>query len=186
MVRRIITSTNQQGKSYIMEDSTVSNVQIPLANIDSNLKFHNLWVTNEMPVKINLQREEDPTKDVYVSTSPQKNGSMFRIVDYPPEHKLIDTVRNFSKEELEKFEKQVGVKLDYEANHPFMHSTKSIDFGIVLSGEIYLILDEEEVFLKAGDVVIQRGTNHSWANRSDNICQMAYVLLDAELISNKH
>ncbi|WP_150466549.1 cupin domain-containing protein [Francisella sp. SYW-9] len=181
MVKRVITSTNKNGKSYISDASIADNVEVPFADIDPDLKFHNLWVTNKMPVEVNLQEEEDATKNTYVSTSPQKNGSMFRIVDYPPESKLINTLKNFSDNELKDFEKRIGVKLDYNANHPLMHMTKSIDFAIVLSGEIYLVLDEEEIFLKAGDVVIQRGTNHAWSNRSDKICKMAYVLLDANL-----
>ena len=60
-----------------------------------------------------------------------------------------------------------------------MHMTKSIDFGIVLTGEIYLVLDKQEVLLKATDTIIQRGTAHAWSNRSNQDCLMAYVLLDA-------
>jgi quercetin dioxygenase-like cupin family protein len=64
------------------------------------------------------------------------------------------------------------------ARHPAMHRTRSVDYGIVLEGEIWLILDEEETLLRAGDVCIQRATNHAWSNRSDRRCVMAFVLLD--------
>jgi uncharacterized cupin superfamily protein len=61
-----------------------------------------------------------------------------------------------------------------------MHCTESIDYAVVLEGELTLILDDEDVVLKAGDVVVQRGTNHSWANRSDKICRVLYVLIDGK------
>ena len=62
--------------------------------------------------------------------------------------------------------------------HPFMHRTESADYGIVLAGEVTLVLDEEEVQLRAGDIVVQRGTIHAWANRSGKPCRMAFVLVD--------
>ena len=62
--------------------------------------------------------------------------------------------------------------------HPLMHRTESIDYGIVIEGELTLVLDEGEALLKPGSVVIQRGTNHAWANRSGKACRMLFVLID--------
>ena len=62
--------------------------------------------------------------------------------------------------------------------HPFMHRTETVDYAVVLEGEIVMLLDDDEVKLKAGDVVIQRGTNHAWSNRSDKPVKMLYVLVD--------
>jgi quercetin dioxygenase-like cupin family protein len=65
-----------------------------------------------------------------------------------------------------------------------MHRTKSVDYGIVLEGEIDLLLDSgETVNLKAGDVVVQRGTIHAWVNRTDKWCRIAFILIDAELVA---
>jgi uncharacterized cupin superfamily protein len=64
--------------------------------------------------------------------------------------------------------------------HPLMHRTQTIDYAVVLEGELTLILDEEDVTLKAGDVVIQRGTSHAWSNRSDKKCRILYVLIDGK------
>jgi quercetin dioxygenase-like cupin family protein len=61
-----------------------------------------------------------------------------------------------------------------------MHRTRSVDYGIVLEGEIFMVLDEQEVLLHAGDVVIQRGTDHAWENRTDRVCRMAFILIGAE------
>ena len=59
-----------------------------------------------------------------------------------------------------------------------MHKTATVDYAIVLSGEIYAIMDEGETLLRAGDVLIQRGTNHAWANRSERTARIAFVLID--------
>ncbi len=65
------------------------------------------------------------------------------------------------------------------ARHPFMHRTDSVDYSIVLSGEIYMMMDEDEFKLTAGDVVIQQGTNHAWSNRGSEPCMITFVLNDA-------
>ena len=67
-----------------------------------------------------------------------------------------------------------------ESRHAFMHRTETIDYGIVLEGELVLILDEGETIVRAGDIVIQRGTNHGWANRSDRNCRIAFILIDGK------
>jgi quercetin dioxygenase-like cupin family protein len=64
--------------------------------------------------------------------------------------------------------------------HPGFHKTSSVDYAIVLSGEIYALMDEGEVLLRAGDVLVQRGTNHAWSNRTDEPARLAFVLIDAE------
>jgi len=64
--------------------------------------------------------------------------------------------------------------------HLFMHRTETVDYAVVLEGEVVMLLDDEEVHLQAGDVVIQRGTNHAWSNRSDKPVKMLYVLIDGE------
>ena len=62
--------------------------------------------------------------------------------------------------------------------HPLMHRTESVDYGVVIEGELTLVLDEGEVALKQGCVVVQRGTSHAWANRSGKPCRMLFVLID--------
>lgn len=59
------------------------------------------------------------------------------------------------------------------------HRTETVDYGIVLDGEVVLVLDhEQETVLKAGDVVVQRGTDHRWENRTDSVARMAFILVD--------
>ena len=67
-----------------------------------------------------------------------------------------------------------------EGAHPGMHRTRSVDYAIILEGEIWSVMDKDETLMRAGDVLIQRGTNHAWANRSDKTARIAFVLLDGK------
>ena len=64
--------------------------------------------------------------------------------------------------------------------HFLYHRTNTVDYAIVLEGEIWALVDEGEVLMRAGDILIQRGTAHAWANRSNKTCRMAFILIDAE------
>jgi uncharacterized cupin superfamily protein len=64
--------------------------------------------------------------------------------------------------------------------HPMMHRTRSLDYAIIMSGEIDMLLDDGEVHLKAGDVVVQQATNHAWVNRGKEVCRIAFILMDGQ------
>ena len=112
---------------------------------------------------------------------PTNNGSVVRINRFAPESEAI---RNMSVEESRAAFAALGNEqastFGRGGRHPLMHRTESIDYAIVLSGEITMLLDEEEVHLKAGDVLIQCGTNHAWSNRSNDICEVAFILIDGK------
>jgi len=69
--------------------------------------------------------------------------------------------------------------IDHNARHFGFHKTRTLDYAIVLDGEIYAMMDEGECLLKPGDVLVQRGTNHAWSNRTDAPAYLAFVLIDA-------
>jgi len=71
-------------------------------------------------------------------------------------------------------------KVGLPPRHPMMHRTRSVDYAIIMSGEIDMLLDEGEVHLKAGDVVVQQATNHAWVNRGKEICRVAFILMDSQ------
>jgi quercetin dioxygenase-like cupin family protein len=104
-------------------------------------------------------------------------GSTFRCVEFAPEDpevmKTLDGKSAFS-------EMGAGANIVENARHPFTHRTDSLDYAIVLTGEIWMMMDEEEddLLLKAGDVLIQRGNNHAWSNRGTETCIIAFVLID--------
>lgn len=150
--RRIVTGL-KNGRSLIVEDKKVTNVSEHLPG----LLISDIWATNSMPVDLTQELLIDNT----LVPAPPKQGSYFRYVSIPPD-------------------KDLGIpEMIANETHPLMHKTDTLDYIIILSGELYLILDEEETLLKTGDIVIQKGTNHAWSNRSDQPCVQLAILLDA-------
>ncbi len=133
-MKRIITKNDENGLSYIVSTDIV-NIETPLADLDDKFKFYNLWTTNKMPVDLK-NNDDDPTYNQYVSTTPAPCGSMFRIVNYPPESQLLNKLASYTKDELTAFENTIGIKLDMKGKHPLMHMTHSIDYGIVLDASL--------------------------------------------------
>ena len=104
-------------------------------------------------------------------------GSIFRIVDFHPMPAEVATLDpNYQQQIIGDHEPSKG----RPPRHPLMHRTRSVDYAIVMAGEINMLLDEGEIHLKAGDVLIQQGTNHAWVNRGTETCRIAFVLIDAE------
>jgi uncharacterized cupin superfamily protein len=106
--------------------------------------------------------------------APPSRGSIFRVVDFP-------AAADFGAVDNAAMLREMGIGVGQSgARHASMHRTKSIDYAVVLSGEIDMLLDDSEVHLKAGDVLVQQGTNHAWVNRGKENCRIAFVLIDAE------
>ncbi len=103
-------------------------------------------------------------------------GSVFRVIEYPPDRVRLKTL------DPDRFFHAIGAQAADAATrrHPGMHKTSTVDYCVVLSGEIWAVLDESEVLLRAGDCLVQRGTNHAWSNRTDEPCAIAFVLIAAK------
>jgi quercetin dioxygenase-like cupin family protein len=112
---------------------------------------------------------------------PPKHGTVVRIADFAPES---DALRKLDSESAKKVFAAMGNEsastFQPGGRHPMMHRTETIDYAIVLSGELTLLLDDTDVLLREGDVVIQCGTNHAWSNRSGKPARIAFVLVDGE------
>jgi len=108
-----------------------------------------IWSTHETPADISMGENAEDLGARILGTAPPENGSRFTINDIPPG--------------------RPGV----------MHRTETLDYAILLSGELVAILDEDETVMRAGDILIQRGTSHAWANRSGEIARICFVLTDA-------
>ncbi|MBT5048248.1 MAG: cupin domain-containing protein, partial [Rhodospirillaceae bacterium] len=112
---------------------------------------------------------------------PTGNGTVVRINRFAPE---TDAIRNMSPEDakaaLAALGNEAASTFADNGRHPLMHRTETIDYAIVLSGEITMLLDDSEVHLKAGDVLVQCGTNHAWSNRSTDFCEIAFILIDGK------
>lgn len=161
-VRRIVTGENAQGRSIFVSDGPAPNciaeAGLPPAQV--------LWATGE-----DCAPGEDPAPAGFRFGFHSRGGSLLRIVDFPPDE-ACDT------NQLARFLDEHGVRGASGARHFWFHKTPSLDYAIVLEGEIYALMDEDETLMRAGDVLIQRATSHSWSNRSGRNCRMAFVLLD--------
>jgi mannose-6-phosphate isomerase-like protein (cupin superfamily) len=112
-----------------------------------------------------------------IGIAPPSGGSIFRIVDIPPTPPEVDAL------DLDYQHRIVGDHAPARGlppRHPLMHRTRTIDYAIIMAGEIDMLLDDTEIHFKAGDVLIQQGTNHAWVNRGSEPCRIAFVLIDAK------
>lgn len=177
-VRRIVTGHDAQGIAIIQEDGAVPRVQRIGGEIGP--LFHEVWNTSATPAPIDAASGEPAESGIVLA--PPKGGTRIRVLDIPPEG---DNLAEMSEEDRRAHFAEIGAA-DAVAGgaaaqrHAFMHLTETIDYGIVLEGELVLIMDEGETTVRAGDIVIQRGTNHGWSNRSDKNCRICFVLIDGE------
>jgi mannose-6-phosphate isomerase-like protein (cupin superfamily) len=147
--RRIVTGHDPEGRSVVLTDGAPPvRREVP----DAGVSFFELWNTNEIPAVVTADEPEPTERPLRVP--PMPNGTVIRVNEFRPGF------------------------LSPEGRQSPVHRTETIDYGIVLEGEMVLILDDEEVELRAGDVVVQRGTDHAWANRSDRVARMVFVLVD--------
>jgi naringenin degradation protein FdeH len=177
-IRRVVTGHDRNGKAIVLSDGFATSVKtVPLW---PGLISTDIWKTDSSPAILSKD-EPDPTLGPR-TLHPGPRGTILRISIVPPE---TDEVRKLDAGQAQEVFKGVGnanaSTLGRGARHPLMHRTETLDYAVVLEGEITMLLDDSEVHLKAGDVVIQRGTNHAWSNRSGKPVRMLYVLIDGEL-----
>ena len=174
--RRIVTGHDAQGRSIITSDAPCPHIMTIMGQ--ANFAVTDFWKTSATPADNSARTAADPCS-VPTQVAPPDNGSVFRVVQFPPDKdwaaKAAAMGGSVPIDETAKSASKGG-----EVRHAHMHRTRSLDYAIVLSGEIWAIMDIGETKLVAGDVFVQRGTNHSWANRSGAPCVVAFVLIDAQ------
>ncbi len=176
-IRRVVTGHDENGKAIVLSDAHAHAVKtVPLW---PGLVSTDIWKTTASPVPIGRE-EPDPTLTPR-TLHPGPRGTIFRISIVPPE---TEEIRNLDPDKAKQVFGGVGnaqaSTLGRGGRHPLMHRTETLDYAVVLEGKITMMLDDSEVHLEAGDVVIQRGTNHAWSNRSGKPVKMLYVLIDGE------
>jgi quercetin dioxygenase-like cupin family protein len=176
--RRVVTGHDETGRAIVISDGPAPFVHVN--KLDPDFYSTDIWRTFETPARIvprAAESTEGPRRQL-----PTPNGSVLRINHFPPES---DSVREMTPEESARVFAGLGNQqastFARGSRHPLMHRTETVDFAIVLSGEITMMLDQEDVHLTAGDVVVQCGTNHAWSNRSKEPCIMAFILIDGKL-----
>lgn len=172
-VRRIVTGHDAQGRSIVQEDGPPERV-VTLGG-ESGTVFHEVWNTRSTPAPID--RASGEPAEAGISLLPPARGTRIRILDIPPDD---GTLAALPREAVRALFEAIGAghALAESPAHPLMHRTETVDYGIVLEGELVLILDESETIVRTGDVIVQRGTSHAWANRSASNVRIAFVLID--------
>ena len=172
-MRRVITGHDKNGKSIVVLDGP------PARSIGEDVGgLFELWNTdgNTINTQDNIDRA-----DGEIILSPPSNGSKFRYfqINPTPEGIPMDIMQDIAADAFDK----IGAahhRID-TTKHPAMHKTETIDYIILLKGDVTLILDQEEVDIKPFDVVVQRGTNHAWVNNGSDPALLIAVLIDSEL-----
>lgn len=163
-VRRVVTG-HRGGKGIVLIDGPAPNARLRQA---SGLVSTLLWATDETPADIGGHADRASRE---IGVPPPEGGTIFRVVDFPPEQ---------GSRSREAILREMGMAGAGAARHHGMHRTRSIDYAVVLDGEIDMLLEDSEVHLKAGDVLVQQGTDHAWINRGTVSCRIAFVLIDAK------
>jgi quercetin dioxygenase-like cupin family protein len=169
-IRRVLTGDDAGGRSSIVEDGPSPAVR--LVPERPGYRVTNVWRTGAAPSDVNAPDSIAGHKGV----SPPAGGTVLRIIDFPPEPKdpaelarmLAATFGNMYRD---------AQHAPKPGEHPGMHRTDTIDYALMLEGEMVAIMDRQETVLRAGDVLVQRGTNHAWANRSGQPARIAFVLI---------
>ena len=170
--RRVVTGHDAEGKAVVVRDAEALNVLERPSR--SGVRLTNFWRTHGSPPA--YDGPDETVDGPPLVLKPPANGTVFRVVEFEPEDRqalaAVDGKAAFA-------EMGAAEAVVEGARHPFMHRTDTIDYAVILSGRITMLLDEDEVALEAGDVVVQRGTNHAWSNRGHEPCLIAFVLIDA-------
>ena len=173
--RRVVTGDDERGRSVVVSDGSPGEEQGSLSE---------LWTTARMPAD-----NADPTDTAAareVILQPDANGTVFRFFEVQPENQLpsVEERRRQQEEQLAAMGEEQSVRAASlrpdVSRHPSMHRTRTLDYVVLLRGEVTMLLDEGEVQLEPFDVVVQRGTNHAWVNYGAETALLVGVIVDAE------
>ena len=175
-VRRVVTGHDKNGKAIVVSDGLVPRVFTnPLR---PGHRSSDIWETRGMPVEVDFE-EADPVAEVSRFLSPF--GVKIRVSELEPEP---ESVRNLDPKVAAGWYRDSGhpssSTFGKGGRHPLMHRTETLDYAVVMEGQMTLVMDDQEIVLNQGDVVVQRGTNHAWSNRSDRKVRMLYILIDGK------
>jgi len=167
--RRIVTGHDSQGKAVVLFDGALQAKQRSAGANGTTL----LWVTGEFPVDAAVAADRSQTQ---IGVPPPAGGTVFRIVDFAPISPQAGAVDH------DQVLRSMGIDPATQgyARHANTHRTRTIDYAIVLNGEIDMLLDDSAIHLRAGDVLVQQATNHAWVNSGTKPCRIAFILIDAK------
>ncbi|MEZ5143509.1 MAG: cupin domain-containing protein [Acidimicrobiales bacterium] len=171
-IRRVVTGHDTDGKAVVASDEEVDGIRLDLL---PGYEFHRLWGADEPP-SFPDDGSAPPAHDYF----PPLGGFRFGIFTVPPETTLAPSDIDVPAALAALEESLPGMAAHMEPDNPGMHTTDTVDYEYIVSGEIDLELDDgATVHLRAGDTVVQNGTRHAWRNRSSEPCTMVVVLVGA-------
>jgi len=171
-IRRVVTGHTDDGKAIVASDSDVDGITVALL---PGMEFHRLWGADAAPTF-----PDDGSAREHVTYFPPLGGFRFGLFTLPPAHSPFAAPTDMEAALKEAEEKLPGAIGYLERAHPGMHTTDTIDFEYIVSGEVWLELDDGvEVHLHAGDTVVQNGTRHAWRNKGCEPCQIVVCLIGA-------
>jgi mannose-6-phosphate isomerase-like protein (cupin superfamily) len=169
-VRRVVTGQTRDGRSAVVSDERVDPITLQLL---PGAEFHRLWGSDE-PVTLPVDGSGQPPRAYF----PPAGGFRFGLFTIGPDEVTLPADLDVAAALGELAEELPGLAEAMEPDHPGMHTTDTVDFDVVLSGEVWLELDDgKEVHLRPGDCVVMNGTRHAWRNRSQEPCTIAVALL---------
>jgi mannose-6-phosphate isomerase-like protein (cupin superfamily) len=171
-IRRVVTGKDANGKAVALFDGAADTV---LTRKELGTTNTLLWVTDSTPADVSSTTDAAKHK---VGVEPPPNGTIFRVIEFAPQKEIVADY-----DARLRIIRGIGLAPEGPSREhprdPGMHRTKTIDYALILSGEIDMLLDDSEVHLKAGDAVVQRATNHAWVNRGSQPCMVAFIIVDA-------
>jgi len=169
-IHRVVTTLDASNKSTTLFDENLT-LEVGKSGVPGAV----LWATDSSPPGFSYT---DDGGKKQVGFNPPENGTVFRVAEFPP----LDAATE-AKLPAEAMMKVVGDHAPARGvpvTHPLMHRTRTIDYAIIMSGEIDMMLDDKTVHLGAGDVVVQQATNHAWLNHGKEPCRVLFVLIDSK------
>ena len=154
-VRRIVTGHDKHGHSVFLEDGPPPQFE---ARSNERVTYYEIWNTQGSPAPITAIEAIEPNHRP-LQLPPPPGGTIIRVIDIHPGN-------------------HTGMALRKDGRSSGMHRTGTIDYAVVMEGEIFAVLDDEERLMRTGDILIQRGTDHAWQNRSNRSCRMLFILID--------
>jgi mannose-6-phosphate isomerase-like protein (cupin superfamily) len=168
-LHRVVTALDANNKSIAL-----FNAMVPLKMGGAGEGVATIWVTQKAPADFSWNADRSAERKGF---SPVRDGTQFLIVDFPPVGPEVD------KLPMDTMMKVVGTDAPQRGmppTNPLMHRTRTVDYAIIMQGEIDMMLDTGPVHLKAGDVVVQQATNHAWLNHGTEPCRIAFIMMDSQ------
>ena len=169
-IRRVVTGLDAGNKAVVLFDSTLT-----LNPGKSGNPAANLWTTDSSPPGFSFK---DDAAAKSMGLAPPDTGTVIRVVEFPPLDPAAEA--KMAPDFMMKVVGDSAPARGVPVKHPLMHRTRTVDYAIIMAGEIDMMLDDKVVHVKAGDVVIQQATNHAWINRGTQPCRVVFVLMDSK------